>query len=407
MTYAIHEDLYPEVEKKLKRIAKKCAKYGNGFIFEVKYEEIREHKIYKDNKVIDVEYHKFILVEVEGSARIDDWECIAILEVHDVGNIIRRINTTIDIPERFKHSENICEHCNSKRQRNSLYIIHNVITNEWKQVGGNCLMLYTNGLSMDYVVSYLDGIIELEHFNGFVGAGQPHYKVEDVLGYAVEVIAKIGYFSSQSSCSTKHLVSELIFNRGQIDETISIMNKNLKNARIMARFCQEDFHKKETESIVHEIVEYYKSLDDNSEFIHNIKVMLNTGYILSNNFGFICYLPEGYAKHIKAEAEKAKCFEEKHEHFGEVGKRYKDKSVEDIYLITTWESQFGVTYLYKILLADGVALTWKTSKPLFEGLNEDDDIDFDKIAFTVKSHGEYKGKKQTEVTRCKIGFKVV
>ena len=33
--------------------------------------------------------------------------------------------------------------------------------------------------------------------------------------------------------------------------------------------------------------------------------------------------------------------------------------------------------------------------------------DFDKITFTVKEHKEYKGEKQTEVTRCKVTTKVI
>ena len=112
MVYAIYEDFYSDIEKKLKRVAKKCIKHSNGFTFEVKGEEVRE----KYNKEIGVkEYYKFILVEVEGTAKIDNWECIAVLEIHDSGNIIRRINTEIEVPERFKVSENICEHCNSNR----------------------------------------------------------------------------------------------------------------------------------------------------------------------------------------------------------------------------------------------------------------------------------------------------
>ena len=42
MVYAIYEDFFPEVEKKLNRVAKKCIKHGNDFTFEVKGEEIRE-----------------------------------------------------------------------------------------------------------------------------------------------------------------------------------------------------------------------------------------------------------------------------------------------------------------------------------------------------------------------------
>lgn len=399
MVYAIYESFFPEVEKKLNRVAKKCIKHGNDFIFEVKGEEIRENFNKELNRK---EYHRFILVEVEGTAKIDNWECIAVLEINNHGNIIRRINTEIDIPERFKNSEDICEHCNTKRHRNNLYVIHNVETDEWKQVGGNCLNLYTNGLNMEYVTAYMNGITELEENDGvFYGGGKPYYSVKEVLSYAVEVIAKTGYFNAQSNLPTKELVSWLACCR--FDEAIKEINRDLESARLMVRFNENDFYKDETESVVDEIIKYYKSVEDDSEFIHNIHVMLNEEYIQSKNFGFLCYLPEGYARHIQKEVEKVKRAEiiAKSEYFGEVGKRYKDKVINAVNLITTWETQWGVTHVYKIVLEDGSTLIWKTNNGLYLDKNEE----FDKISFSVKSHNEYKGEKQTEVTRCKVTYK--
>lgn len=396
MMYAIYEDFYPDVEKKLKRVAKKCIKHGNDFTFEVKGEEIREEY----NKELErKEYHKFILVEVEGTAKIDNWECIAVLENHNVGNIIRRINTEIDIPERFKHTDNICEHCNTKRQRNNLYVIHNVETDEWKQVGGSCLKLYTGGLNMEYIAAYMDGITELEEMDGIVGRGKAYYNVEEVLSYAVEIINKTGYFNAQSVLPTKYLVSILMHD--YFDIAVRTINKEFEDARIDVRISYSDFNKNNTSEAVEKIINHYKNLDDNSEFVHNVKVMLNEGFVLPKNFGFLCYLPEGYARYMQKEVEKAKKVETNY--FGEVGKRYKDKVISDVTLITSWETQFGVTYVYKITLEDGTILTWKTSNGLYLDRNEE----YDKICFTVKEHKEYKGEKQTEVTRCKVTVKVV
>ena len=253
MVYAIYEYFYEDVEKKLNRIAKKCKKHGNDFTFEIKGSEIRESY----NKELDiVEYHKFILIEVEGTAKIDNWECIAVLEVHNIGNIIRRINTEIEIPERFKHTENICEHCNTKRQRNNLYIIHNTETDEWKQVGGNCLMLYTNGLNMEYVSAYMDGITELEEHDGIIGHGKAYYNVKDIISYAVEVINKTGYFNAQSAIPTKYLVSYLMCNR--LNKAVELINEEFKEARLNVRVCENDFHKESTNTIMEEIINYYK-----------------------------------------------------------------------------------------------------------------------------------------------------
>lgn len=395
MMYAIYEDFYPDVEKKLKRVAKKCMKHGNDFTFEVKGEEVREEY----NKELErKEYHKFILVEVEGTAKIDNWECVAVLENHNAGNIIRRINTEIDIPERFKHTDNVCEHCNTKRQRNNLYVIHNVETDKWKQVGGSCLKLYTGGLNMEYIAAYMDGITELEEMDGIVGKGKAYYHVEEVLSYAVELINKTGYFNAQSVLPTKYLVSILMHN--YFDIAVRTINKEFEDARIDVRISYSDFNKNNTSEAVEKIINYYKNLDDNSEFVHNVKVMLNEGYVLPKNFGFLCYLPEGYARYMKKEIEKAKKVETKY--FGEVGKRYKDKVISDVTLITSWETQWGYTGIYKITLEDGSVLTWKTNNSLYLDRNEE----YDKISFTVKEHKEYKGEKQTEVTRCKVTIKV-
>ena len=396
MMYAIYEEFYPDVEKKLNRVAKKCIKHGNDFTFEIKGEEIREK--YND-ETRRTEYYKFLLVEVDGTAKINNWECIAVLEIHEIGNIIRRINTEIDIPERFKHTENICEHCNTKRQRNNLYVIHNTETDEWKQVGGNCLKLYTDGLNMEYVAAYMDGITELEEFDGIVGHGKAYYHVDEIISYAVEVIEKTGYFNAQSVLPTKYLVSILMHNN--LNRAIELINKDFEGARLDVRINDKDFHKNNTQDVVKEIINYYKNIEDDSEFIHNVKVMLNEEYVLAKNFGFLCYLPEGYAKHMQKEIEKVKKVETKY--FGEVGNRYKDKVIQSVALITSWETQWGYTYIYKITLEDGSVLTWKTNN----GLYLDRDEEFDKISFTVKEHKEYKGEKQTEVTRCKVEIKVV
>lgn len=412
MTYAIYEELFPEVNKKLQRVTQKCIKHGNAFTYEIKGTEIRviedkETWIIKDNQEVHpVNYYKFILIEVEGTAKIDSWECIAVLEIHDEGNIIRRINTEIAIPEKFKTSKNICEHCNSKRYRKNLYVIHNTDTNEWKQVGGDCLKLYTGGLNLEYVVAWLDGIIELEENDGFIGDGIKHYySVDEVLRVAVEVIDKLGYYNRESNLPTKDLVTILMHETDMFAKLIDL-NRKLRLAKLNIEFERKDFYREETMNTVKSIIEYYVSLEADTEFIHNIQIILNEGYVEAKNFGFLSYLPEGYNKYLKIEAMKAEREKaranEKSEYFGEIGKRYKDKVIQSINHLTSWETQWGTTHIYRIVIEDGSILTWKSSTGLYLERNEE----FDKITFTVKAHTEYKGQKQTEITRCKVTKKL-
>lgn len=399
MQYKIYEGFFEEVNKKLNRIVKKCEKHGNPFTFKIVGSEI-EKRIDEDTQCTN--YYKFIIIEVEGTAKIDNWECVLVLEIHKDGNVIRRINTEINIPERFKTSENICEHCNSKRHRKNLYVIHNTETEEWKQVGGDCLKLYTGGLSLEYVAAWLDGITELEENDGFIGGSiKYYYPVEEVIGAATEVINKLGYYNRESNLPTKDLVSILMQQKDTISKVYDL-NRELSIAKLNIEFDKSDFYRKETDDTVKAIIKYYKSLEADTEFIHNIQIMLNEGYVEAKNFGFLSYLPEGYNKYLKLESERAKRekerAKEKSEYFGEVGKRYKDKRIQSVNHLTSWENQWGTTHIYKIIIEDGSVLTWKSSNGLYLEHNEK----FDKITFTVKAHTEYKGQKQTEVTRCKV-----
>lgn len=398
MHYRIYEDFFADVEKKLNRIGKKCKKHGNPFVFEVvgnEIEEVEDEYGYKH-------FYKFVVIEVDGTAKINDYECVAVLEIHNTGNVIRRINTEIEIPARFLHTENVCEHCNSKRQRNELYIIHNVKTNEFKQVGSSCLKLYTNGLNAEYVAAFIDGITELEERDGHIcSSGRFYIPVEYVIGYATEIIDKMGYFNSNSDLPTKSLLSTMIGGNQRMSERIDFINKTLKaNKFFNVEFDESDFHKKDTENRVKEIIQYYLNLKADSEFMHNVQVLLNDGYVACQNIGFLCYLPEGYNRYIQKEIKRAeqKLVDEKSEYFGEVGKRYKNVNIYEIRILSGWETQFGYTYLYKITLENGNILTWKSSN----WYSEDELKKMKTIDFSVKNHTEYKNTKQTEVTRCKL-----
>ncbi len=86
------------------------------------------------------------------------------------------------------------------------------------------------------------------------------------------------------------------------------------------------------------------------------------------------------------------------DYFGEVSKRYRNKEVASVSKVTSWVTEYGETYLYMITLKEGNILMWKSSN----WYSEEEMSNISKIDFTVKGHKEYKGTKQTDVTRCKF-----
>lgn len=78
--------------------------------------------------------------------------------------------------------------------------------------------------------------------------------------------------------------------------------------------------------------------------------------------------------------------------FGDVGERYNDMKLT-VKFIHGFDSDFGYTFIHKMEDEKGNQFTWFTGKCL------EKDKTYTMNA-TVKSHDEYKGTKQTVLTRC-------
>lgn len=93
---------------------------------------------------------------------------------------------------------------------------------------------------------------------------------------------------------------------------------------------------------------------------------------------------------------KVKDLEPVSQHVGSVGEKL---TVKATYTHTAWfDSKFGTTYIHNFVTDDGSLLVWKTSVGNI-GFADGDRVE---ITATVKEHSEYKDKKQTALTRCKI-----
>ena len=93
MRYLIHESNLERLEKKLTTISNKCKKYNCEF----QYEVVGEQFVTTEERV-----DKYIEVEVEGTAKVNDWVFVATINFHEAGNVVRKCgNIEVEIPERF------------------------------------------------------------------------------------------------------------------------------------------------------------------------------------------------------------------------------------------------------------------------------------------------------------------
>ena len=107
-------------------------------------------------------------------------------------------------------------------------------------------------------------------------------------------------------------------------------------------------------------------------------------------------MPVAYARYMekKAAMEKRAAAAASSEYAGVIGKRMTITAATAV-LVTSWPTAYGATFLYRFTDGDGHTFVWKASRHM-------DVKDGMKIKGTVKEHSEYRGIKQTVLTRCAV-----
>ncbi len=341
MTYEIFEGNIERLEKKLTRIFNKCKKYGCDFRYEKVGESFR--KLKDDN---GREYTaRFIKIETEGTAIINDWRFIASVEHTENGNIIKKCCYDVKIPEKYYASKPVCEHCGSNRYRKNTYIIRNLKTEEFKQVGKSCLADFTNGMSAEYVAHYIslfDILIEGEYIEPGYKA-KNYIEIGEALRYVAETTRHFGYVKADGDRPTKYRARDYY----ETDHRMAgLLQEELEKEMWEVSFNANSDYAKE---ISEKALEWVLSQEANSEYMHNLKTVCSASYVTFENFGILASFIPSYNRAIEREQriEAERNANMKSEHIGKVGDRI-TILISDCRIITSWETQYGRTVIFKI-----------------------------------------------------------
>lgn len=388
MRYAIHEDNMDRLRKKMVRIQNKCRKYGCDFRFEEVGEEFRELKD-EDGRA---RVARFVLVEAEGIAIVNGWRFIASVEHTTEGNVFSKA-VDVEIPERYYDSDPICEHCGTNRVRKSTFIVQNEETGEFKQVGRGCLADFTHGMSAEAVAQYTAMFDELIEGGTPCGGGwgDRYYERDLWLRYVAETVRHFGYVRADGcGRSTRERAHDYY-----LVENGRVWSKEFERAlREEMRSVGFDADSEASRDLVERALAWVGEQTDNSNYMHNLRTVCRLDYLTSQDLGIAASLFVSYDRALgreekkRAEADAAA----KSEWVGEVGDRVTVEMAE-WKCVTGWETQWGYVGIYRIVSVDGNVFTWKTSGYI----DEKDRV----LTGTVKAHNEYRGTKQTELTRCR------
>lgn len=416
-TYYILEENLERLQKQLKTIENKCKKYNAHFAFNILDEEPQYREV-TDSFSGETHIYKFIPVEAEGTISHGAWDFVAVLEHSEEGNIIRSYNLELEVPERYRYSKCTCEHCNTVRSRKDTYIVHNQETGEFKQVGKSCLMEYTRGLSAEDVtryISWFDTIIKGEAPFGRTNYTR-YFDAEEMVQYAIECVKNWGYqkrldayedyIPKDYKTTRERVIDYYYYNTGMRSCIQATYQKQIAEDMASVNFKHD---REENIALAKEMIAWASAFDstESSDYKHNLKVVCRKPYVDRRDLGILLSVVPAYYKYLnqieedKKKAEAAEKTAAVSNWLGQEGERItvELESCEHVY---TSESIYGYTYLYRMVDTSGNVLNWWSSS--WVSL---EDVKVTSVTGTVKKHEEYRGIKQTVLTRCKLATEKV
>ena len=398
MMYLIPTENMESFEKKIARIRRKAERAKVDFSYK------RLEPIQKETDLPGVTV-ECVPVMVECKIHYENWIVIAVLDHHEVGNVIHLVegewkpSAELALPSRFRTAKSFCEHCNTMRSRNKTVVLYNTQTKQFKQVGTTCLREYTGGIDAEAIAAFEEAIKSPEEFLGVSGSSKFFIETKDYLSAVVATMSLYGFMSKKKAAEINE---EVRYNNNikRVESTctkaVHLMTNNEKPNE-MSNKWHNIYKSKDTEAFVEDALEWIKSYNEPNDFMENLRVICSGSHIKVSDVGFAACLMDLYKRHLEYEKKsKQKAQEnEMYRYYGEVGEKVTLNG--KLACVTSYSTQFGVMFIYKMIYNSAI-FVWKTSKYL--GI--DDSGAEVNLVGTIKEHSEFRGVKQNMLVRCKV-----
>ncbi len=373
-TYTIDVALIGKFEAKLESFKKKFSKYGDGGItYVVSDAYMRETAEHKKQLVVDV--------DIDASYKIDGYEFVALLEMttDGKGNLVKKISDDVVVPEMYR-TRCECDHCKASRVRKYTVLLKNSETGEYVQVGKSCVKDYI-GQDMSHYASYLDFYSTLddveEDLRESFPRSTPGFSFEEVVEQTWEYVKRFGYVSKSMAMDdrTKDATSSSVY---------AAINY------IMTDTFEKYPITDDSVALTKKVMSFIEELDNSSDYNYNLKMLLSAPFISNKNVGLVVSSVGYYLRETAKKVEKEDTVPSNY--IGEVGGKIEFTSTPEC--VYSALGEFGWTYIYRMTSGNDV-IVWKTNKCLEEGTTVT-------IKATIKEHSEYRGVKQTTITRGRV-----
>lgn len=377
-----------ELEAKVERFNKKASRWNLPLIsFEITERFIDTRRVPDGedqfgNPVLKAIQVEAIRLEIKGEVpRLGGWSIHSKIQPSDVKGQNFVFTTAQHAPIlRLRTCPMFCDHCQTKRLKKTAYLIQHEDGRQM-MVGATCLKNFLPSINVEDLISYLNNLGSVNDDDGWdmdVPRMAWVYYLDDAILDAYVSIKKHGFVSKAKAEE-----------RG-IEPTSCDIDPSRKRREELYKDVDIAAAEKELEGFKDHMLA--KNAVGN-DFIHNVQLCLQSEVIRPKLYGYLAAAINVWMK--DHEEARVAASGKAGDWVGTVGERLNLKGLT-ITRRSVIEGVYGATYIFGLVDEFGNQFTWFASRNIGE---------VDKVVNlrgTVKKHDEFKGRKQTVLTRCSV-----
>lgn len=402
--YNVPDSRIPNLELKVTRLARRAAKLGMAQValVQVKPGPRTKHRLNGATGRPETYELPCTWVELRGpSPVLSGYTFLARIEHTDAGNLVSRVpgnGDAIDLTA-YRTAAAVCEHCKSKRQRKDTFVL-STPEGGLVQIGRNCLADYIRSENVDMVVAMIELTNELssasgedgdlDDWEGGGGGWTLIVTVEHYLAASVVAVREFGWVSRgavRAGLPKTPTASHVSFITGPRPKGNGRGDEEARREWDRLQPREEDVARAGL------VMAWIQASTDATDYMHNLRVAVALQATTPRTQGLLASAPSAYAREVEKQiANQAKANRAPSAHVGEVGKRmtFRLRLVRKPVVDTDW----GGLAIHIFEDESGNVLLWKTGTGDLEIGRVYD------VKGTVKKHTDFKGTKQTELSRC-------
>ena len=397
--FRITEDQLKKLNSDIVKFNKLADKLGCGHASLITNEAVLatdpHHKV---NTITDVSWHlpqiKFFDCVLSSETVIaGDYSFVGAIEYYKTQDEVTFVKlTNKHIPTEYENSLPTCDHCNTKRKRNTTFVLQSNVDGSTVQVGSTCLKDFF-GYNASDLLRALKWMIKFTNVTGnylytpmttTVGAfhdkQKRQYGVREILMLTNAVIRIFGYHTAKSG--THVPTSQVVAKMCEDPES--------KEGEYWLKKVNENRLDMTDSTMANEVVKWANADTRTNDYMYSVRSCINSGTITSFRFGILCSAVGSFRAAMQRKIEVSSQYNDVF--IGTVGVRqeFEVKCIDT----KVMDSYYGSTVLYTMVDTDNHVLTWFSTSDL-----EIPKDSFLKIKGTVKKHQVYNDVHQTMLTR--------